>query len=243
MRGYTRRLLQFEVPKADKNLMRIGVRLLMLTGLLFYVLASPTYSAVLTFSSTESLTIPAVGPAHPFPWTIDVAGVTGPVLDVRVTLRDLHHSFPNDLGALLVGPTGQAVLLFDGPGDEPGDGPLTWVFADSAGVELPTVGPLSSGVFKPGQNEYSSSFGGFAPPFSYNLSDFSGLPPNGRWNLYVEDFSDTDSGTLGSWSLQLSVSSEPAAIPEVGTAQTAMLGALLIAACGWRAVRARPTTI
>ena len=56
------------------------------------------------------------------------------------------------------------------------------------------------------------------------LSSFDGLDPNGNWTLFVADVSPISTGTLKSWSLDLTVTS----IPEPGTIYFCLLA---IGAC------------
>ncbi len=68
---------------------------------------------------------------------------------MRVTLRALSHSFPDDVDLLLVGPGGQnAIILSDvGGGDDVFFVDLT--LDDDAASNLPDAGPLVEGTFKP----------------------------------------------------------------------------------------------
>ncbi|WP_353957823.1 hypothetical protein [Peribacillus sp. NJ4] len=58
------------------------------------------------------------GPAAPYPSFINVAGLTGTIAEVTVTLNNMSHTFPADLDILLVGPQGQNVLLMSDAGGE-----------------------------------------------------------------------------------------------------------------------------
>ena len=53
--------------------------------------------------NTAPITINNLGPASPYPATINVSGLAGVIGNVRVTLIKLAHSFPDDIDALLVG--------------------------------------------------------------------------------------------------------------------------------------------
>ncbi|MFO0816247.1 MAG: proprotein convertase P-domain-containing protein [Gemmatales bacterium] len=174
---------------------------------------STTLSLAQTFTG-GSITIVDNAPANPYPAVINVAGITETVTQVTVTITGLTHSFTDDIGAVLVGPLGQTVLLFDGPGDG-GVTNLTWTFTDSASGALPNGGTLVSGNFQPGQDEYGDTFDSPAPvgPFGNSLSVYNGINPNGNWQLFVQDFAPVDSGTIQEWSLTFSV----AAVPEPST--------------------------
>ena len=75
-----------------------------------------------TFSNTAAITIPDFGNASPYPSTVTVAGVgTIPATagSVQVTINGFSHTFPGDVGIVLVGPTGAALLIQDGAGGGP----------------------------------------------------------------------------------------------------------------------------
>ena len=83
------------------------------------------------------LAIPDIGPANPYPSVINVSGVVGPIAAISVTITDFSHTFADDVGLLLVGPNGNALILADGPGDGAADD-LTWTFTDAA-ASTPTA--------------------------------------------------------------------------------------------------------
>ena len=64
------------------------------------------------------------------------------------------------------------------------------------------------------------------------LSSFNGLDPNGAWTLFVADVSPISTGTLKSWTLDLTVTP----IPEPGTIG---FGILLLVFCGGTAGRTK----
>ncbi len=155
-----------------------------------------------------AISIPAIGPANPYPSVINVSGVSGTITTMSVTITGFTHSFADDLGMLLVGPNGHALILADGAGDGPADN-LTWTFTDAATEMLPMSGPLGSGTFKPGLNQYGDVFTAPVPApdawFTTFASAFGGIGANGAWNLYVEDFVDGDGGSIASWSITFGV--------------------------------------
>jgi subtilisin-like proprotein convertase family protein len=180
------------------------------------LLAAP--SAQLIFSNPSAITIPAAGPegvASPYPSTIPVAGLSGTVTKVTVTLTNFSHTFPADVDILLVGPTGaNATILSDLGGATPVTN-VTLTLDDAAATALPT--PLVSGTFKP-----TNALGFIEPdPFpapapahsgASALSVFNGTNPNGTWSLYVVDDSGGDTGSIsGGWSLSITGPSAPTA--------------------------------
>jgi subtilisin-like proprotein convertase family protein len=192
---------------------------------LLFLLCSPAAAAVYTFSGTP-LTIQDGSQANPYPVTILVTGIPlgETVVDVDVTIADFSHTFPDDTAAVVGSPTGQFVVLFDGPGGEGDAVNQTWVFDDAAPMPLPIGDPLTSGVWQP-SNEYNDDLPSPVPagPYSSSLATFNTANPNGTWSLFVADYVAGDAGTIGGWSLRITT------VPEPGTAFLA--GTLAIAGC------------
>lgn len=187
----------------------------------FIRLALVIVCLVLSLSPTMGQTFPGTpitindnSAATPYPSTALVSGITDTVTNVTVTITNFSHEFPDDVGALLVGPLGQAVILFNGPGTDSNVVNLTWTFTDSAGSALPNVGALVSGTFQPGQDEYPPPLTVFDAPapgtYGGALSVFNGTDVNGTWSLYVQDFIVIDEGSIEGWSITF----ETAAVPE-----------------------------
>jgi len=151
-------------------------------------------------TNAAAIAVPASGnkgPAAPFPSTISVSGVTGTVTKVTVTLAGFAHTYPADVDVLLVGPTGQTLLLMSDVGSVGVSG-LTFTFDDAAPGTLPATGTLSSGTFKPSNYGAGDTFSSPAPaePYGSALSVFNGLNPNGTWSLYAQDAFSRDSGDI-----------------------------------------------
>jgi hypothetical protein len=79
-------------------------------------------ASTFTFTNPAPVTINDFAPASPYPATIIISGLTAAILDINVVLNGLSHTFPSDIGVLLVGPGGQKVVLMDGAG---GSTPMT----------------------------------------------------------------------------------------------------------------------
>jgi uncharacterized repeat protein (TIGR01451 family) len=167
-----------------------------------------------TFSHTnpETIWIPVsetIGPSFPFPSEIAVSGITGAVSKVTVTIHGLTHSYPDDLDVLLVGPTGEKVILMSDAGGGQDVYELNLVFDDDVFASLPNDGAVASGSYRPGDFGNPEVFSPPAPdgPFSFQLSAFAGLDPNGIWQLYVEDDALQDIGNISQgWSLSVTTS-------------------------------------
>lgn len=169
-----------------------------------------------SFSNTAPIVIPT-GPGNgtPYPSSITVAGLAGTVKKVKVTLINFSHTFPDDVGVVLVAPGGQALLLMDGAGDDPDVVNVTLTFADGAPV-LPDSEAPTSGTYKPTTYYTGDSFPAPGPLLAYDnpgpagggtatfASTFAGASPNGTWNLFVRDMVSGDAGSIaGGWSLTL----------------------------------------
>ena len=129
-----------------------------------------------------------------------MAGLTGTVRNVRVTLVNVGHSFPDDLDILLVGPGGQnAILMSDaGGGDNIASTNIT--FDDNAASNLPDGSIIDEGTYRPSNfsGGDSDNFPGPAPAPSGGsaLSVFNGINPNGTWSRYVVDDASQEDGAI-----------------------------------------------
>jgi subtilisin-like proprotein convertase family protein len=197
-------------------------------------LAAPALAGATTFSNSGAVTIndggvfcdlgevsSAPGRATPYPSAISVAGLSGTVTDVKVTLTGLTHTFPDDVDVLLVGPAGQSTILMADTGGNPNVSGVNLTFDDAAAASLPDEGPITSGSYKPTIGTFGepascvapSSFPSPAPagPYGTSLSVFTGTDPNGTWSLYVIDDTSLDVGSIsGGWSLDITAEETPA---------------------------------
>lgn len=179
--------------------------------------AAPTVA----FTNPAPITIPEIGPATPFPSVINVSGLSGVIAaapgSLTVTLNGFSHDFPDDLGIVLVGPTGAAFEIYAGATNDttgPAASNLTITISDAGTIPLPDNTGLSSTTYRP-----TSYYPGttYAPPIGENYlapapagdstfaSVFGGTNPNGDWKLYIEDFTDPGgTGTVsGGWTLNI----------------------------------------
>jgi subtilisin-like proprotein convertase family protein/CheY-like chemotaxis protein len=153
-------------------------------------------------ANPASISIPNSGAATPYPSTVNVSGVTGPVTKVTATLHSLSHTFPGDIDVLLVGPGGQKVILMSDVGGGNDANNLTLTFEDGAPAVPAT---LVSGTFAPTNSGTVDPFPAPAPaaPYGAALSAFNGVDPNGTWQLFVVDDAGGDFGSFGGgWSLK-----------------------------------------
>jgi hypothetical protein len=145
-----------------------------------------------------------------------VSGLDETIDDVEVTLTGTSHTWPDDINVLLVGPTGQDVILMSGTGGEADVASVTLAFDDAAAAPLPDEDQLVGGSYQPtiGAVCGSCGFDGGPPappePYGTTLSVFDGTDPNGTWSLYVDDDAAEDSGSIaGGWSLDIHASHVP----------------------------------
>jgi subtilisin-like proprotein convertase family protein len=163
--------------------------------------------------------------ASPYPSTINVSGfAANEVIDkITVTLHDLSHETPDDIDVLLVGPTGQNIILLSDAGGgfvHPGF-TVTVTLDDDAQELVPDDDAIVSGIFKPSNHEVDDEdlADVFPEPLDENdfptgpapepslattLYVFSGTHPNGEWLLYVVDDDVFDAGSIAKgWSLTI----------------------------------------
>jgi uncharacterized repeat protein (TIGR01451 family) len=144
-------------------------------------------------SNTEPIILPVddPGPGSLYPSVITISGATSSVYKVTVTVRDINHSYPDDIDILLVGPRGQKVLLMSDTGLDNEIVDVSLTFDDDATQSLPDSDPpIVPGTYRP--TNFGTTSDGFeapAPPAPYvtNLAVFRGTNPNGAWSLYVRD--------------------------------------------------------
>jgi len=179
-----------------------------------------------TFSNPGAITINDNSAATPYPSNIIVSGVTGAVTDVNVTISGISHTFPDDIDILLVGPSGQTILLMSDVGGALDVTGITLTLDDAALSALPDGSPLVSGTFMPtnfdGNDGVNDIFPGPAPagPYGSLLSAFNGIDANGTWSLFVRDDEGVDIGSIANgWSLEIVT-----AVPEPGSLMLLSLG-------------------
>jgi hypothetical protein len=198
------------------------------TVLAAVAVVSPAAAAVFSNATAINTTDPTCGgpplASSPYPSNIAVAGLSGTVSDVNVTLNGLSNDWGGDLEVLLVGPAGgsQNLVLLSDAGTSVSGFNLT--LDDSAPNFLPQNGALFSPAKPTDYAELSStdSFptpapaianrpGGVAgnnPPGAGTAtlaSVFNGISPNGTWSLYVvtDDCTDPAERLTGGWSLDI----------------------------------------
>jgi CSLREA domain-containing protein len=155
------------------------------------------------------------GASSPYPSNINVAGVLGPISDVKVRLFSFTHSFVQDVDMLLVSPSGQKFVLMSDIGGNTSITNRNYTFSDAA-ANFMVEGSNPSGTYKPTDfTEQNDDFESPAPSEPYLrpgpsgtdtlIGSFGGSDPNGTWSLYVRDaFPTGDNGGINAgWSLEI----------------------------------------
>jgi uncharacterized repeat protein (TIGR01451 family) len=180
------------------------------------------FPTIQTFWNTNLISIPATnfvpepdsGPGSPYPSTIQISNVAGYVSKVTVTVSNLNHTYPNDIGLLLVGPATNAVLMDAAAAHATQTASnIDLVFDSTAALILPSLGNLTSGTFQPADYNSGDVFtnalvsGGtnvLSPPYSANLASFNGLAAKGAWSLYAHDNAVGDAGAISNgWAVTI----------------------------------------
>lgn len=191
----------------------------------FVLTVNPPPPGAARFANTNAIIIPDVGAATPYPSTINVTGMSGTVTSLTLTLSKINHTYIRDVHMLLVGPTGQGMVVFS----RVSSGPVTNVTAtltDASTFHLPDTFELWSEQFWPTTNSVPNNF--FSPPAPIGpygpvtfSNSFNGLPANGAWSLYVFDDGDGDQGSLdGGWSLAIATDARPTILSFTGAGTT-----------------------
>ncbi len=180
------------------------------------------------FGNSAAIVINDYSSATPYPSTINVSGLAGLLTRATVTLSNLSHSWPSDIDALLVSPTGQKSFLMAKCGGSYPVSNVTLTFDDAAANSLTNgkSGPMISGTNRP--TSYALATPPFPPaltpppPYHTNLSVFNGKDPNGTWSLYVIDDGLGGEGVISNgWSLSLITAGVVPAAADVGLAMAA----------------------
>src|SRR5205814_8242282 len=120
------------------------------------------------FYNAPAITIPHSGAGTPYSSSLTVSNMGGSVSNVTLTLRNLSHTWTRDIGALLVGPAGQALVLMRNAGNG-GANNVSLTFSDAATSDLP-LDPLTTGTFRPADYPPANAFPSPAPPGPYGAA-------------------------------------------------------------------------
>jgi uncharacterized repeat protein (TIGR01451 family) len=192
-------------------------------------------TTTLSVANLHAIGIPDVvhGAAWPYPTTAYVDSMPGLLQNMTVTLNSFSHDYPGDVSILLVGPSGQSVVLMSNAGGGIHASGIALTFND-AGAALPANGALTSTLVYRPTNYGIGGLPAPAPssPYGGSLSTFNGASPNGDWELYVYDNVDSDGGSIAGWGLQLTtVTTDTVTLTD--TLPSGLTGVGVVAAPGW----------
>jgi len=145
--------------------------------------------------------------------TFNVAGMTGTLTDVQVSMT-LAHTYVRDLDVMLVSPLGIARHLVFGRtgfGATGADNDLgaTYVFDDRGGDWWQAVAagtPVAAGKYRAstrGNPANAIKTGGCTSPLTFAFNTLSTAQINGTWTLHIADQQGTDTGAISVAKLRL----------------------------------------
>jgi len=172
------------------------------TDLGFASITIPLGTTTAASFSGGAITINDNAAASPSPSNLTVSGLVGRVQNITAQLNGLSHAYIDDVGALLRGPDQLKLRLFCG-GTDSVTAAANITFDDNAALLFPGYGVTVTSAYRP-WDFYGSSrtfTGDTAAETAYTLSEFRGVPANGTWKLFVQDFVAVDGGSLSSWGL------------------------------------------
>lgn len=172
------------------------------TEFLVTVIPTPEHD----YANTKQIVINDYAPATPYPSTIDVTDLDGTIKKVTVTVNGFTHSYPSDVGLLLVSPGGQKIVLMNKAGGGIAETNLNLTFDSSSTLVVPQGTALSTATYHPADwktGSYDFPDGAPTHPYSTNLDSLVGSP-RGTWSLFVVDDTPQDSGIItGGWALSI----------------------------------------
>jgi subtilisin-like proprotein convertase family protein len=156
-------------------------------------------ASVSTFNSTDTDTPRAIPDQANIKSPIAISGLSGTIVDVNITVN-ITHPKDSELNLALLPPSGTPVILAQFLGGT-GANYTNTVFDDEAATYITSATAPFTGSFKP----------------YFNLAQLDGASPNGTWQLRIDDVAAGNSGTLLSWSMQVTYGSpDPTAVTDAG---------------------------
>lgn len=177
------------------------------TGNIFFDINTTNFAIGVTvtcdsYSNNTLLNIPDGGGANvqgpAVSKQIVVPTPTNTITDVNVTLG-INHSYIEDLVIAMRHPDNTQVTLWNRYCDNQPTS-LTYTFSDGSPV-IPATGCTAT----------TGTFGAAGA-----LSDFNGKPTDGTWTLLAADFYNGDTGSIGTWTIELCYSSSAASTESFG---------------------------
>ena len=178
-----------------------------------------TNGAPQTFSNPNYFSFSdIVALSTPYGSVINVAGQTGVISNLKITLNGYSHTFSNDVDILLVSPNGRSLTLMSDVSSSAVNN-INLTFDDAAASTI-NINPIISGTYRPSDNggelDFFPSPAPLRPYLENNsqLNNFNGFNPNGEWRLFVSDDFQNNSGSIaGGWSLDITTIPTPPQTP------------------------------
>lgn len=161
--------------------------------------------------------------------TINVVNVANPTIvsvnSVTVNVS-VAHTWVGDITLILTAPNGDDCQLMRRPGTSGVGNSGDWlvgahVFVASGGATIPNTGNMAPGTWNRTNNAGSTSTP--PPPDPDDYSVFVGDNLNGLWRLTARDDAGGDTGSIGSWSLDITSIPEPTSLGLLGLGALALL--------------------
>ena len=129
------------------------------------------------------------------------------ITDVNVIIGSLTHTWDGDLELRLISPGAAVTVVLVNNRGSGGENFINTTLDDFAATAIGSGSAPFTGSFRPEEA----------------LSALNGLSSGGVWTLWIQDQDTLDTGTLTSWSLDIS-STAAEGVPEPGTSLLAGLG-------------------
>lgn len=155
-------------------------------------------------------------------------GADETITNVQVTLSGLTHSWVGDLIARITSPSGTTADLFvrigSGTFGDSSNLNGNYTFSDGGANWSTTAASIGGNATMPAGTYQAETNGGGAVSLA---TAFAGESTQGDWTLFISDNADFDTGSLGSWGVN--ISSNITAVPEPGCLGLAVLaGAVML---------------
>jgi subtilisin-like proprotein convertase family protein len=184
----------------------------------FVLTVNPPPPGAARFYNSAPINIPNAGVATPYPSQIQVAGRNGTITNVTLVLSKFNHDRVQDLSMLLVGPSGQGVVILSHiTGGNRGATNITVFLTDSSPYPLAQNFDLWPEPVKPTAYPPTATFPGApAGPYGQAFTNFNGLDANGVWSLYIYDEAAPAGGVIsGGWRMIIATDGGGALPPQV----------------------------
>ncbi|MGV3658966.1 MAG: S8 family serine peptidase [Prosthecobacter sp.] len=209
------------------------------TNLGFATLTVPLGTTTSSSFTGGSIAINDNQPASPSPSNLGVSGLVGRVQRLTAEVNGFFHQYMDDAGLLLRGPEPVKIRLMCGGPQQMGNASVT--FDDNAPLIFPFYGALQAGSYRPWDyygpyhatsNPSGRAFtGDSAAELAYTLGEFLGVPANGTWKLFVQDFYAGDGGTISNWKLNFTTvtCTDNVMLAQAASSDSEAVGALAVA--------------